>query len=71
MPEPRMPRSCPRCLASLVRGRDVPGCLYCGWEDYDRMDTGVGSLVGSPLSEFASRGQRKRYGRPSRSRRRK
>ena len=58
MPEPELPRSCPRCLSRLVAGRDIPGCLRCGWEDYDEMETGVSSLLGSPLSELASRGQR-------------
>ena len=58
MPVPQLPRSYPRCLAKLVRGRDVSGCLQCGWEDYDQMETGVGSLLGSPRSELASRGQR-------------
>ena len=69
MPVPQLPRSCPRCLARLGPGRDIPGCLQCGWEDYDQMETGVGSLTGSPLSELAIRGQRWR--RPGDRRKRK
>ena len=62
---------CPKCSANLVGGRDLPGCWRCGWEDYSQVGTGLTPLIGSPLSELASRGQRQRYGRPSRSRRTK
>ena len=59
---------CPKCTANLIGGRDLPGCWRCGWEDYSQLGTGLTPLIGSPLSELASRGQRQRYGRPSRSR---
>ena len=62
---------CPKCTANLIGGRDLPGCWRCGWEDYSQLGTGLTPLIGSLLSELASRGQRQRYGRPSPSRRTK
>ena len=59
---------CPKCTANLNGGRDLPGCWRCGWEDYSQVGTVLTPLIGSQLSELASRGQRQRYGRPSPSR---
>ena len=50
MPEPQLPTSCPRCLSRLVADRDIPAA-HCGWEDYGEMETGVSSLLGSPLCQ--------------------
>ena len=48
---------CPKCSAILLHGRDLPGCWRCGWEDYEQRRVVLGSLVGSPMADLASRGQ--------------
>ena len=67
----QLPRRCLRCLSRLVNGRDVPGCLHCGWDDYDRMNVRVSPLLGSSMSVLASMGYSRLYGRHRTARRRK
>ena len=45
------PALCPKCSANLIRGRDLPGCWRCGWEDYYQLVGGITPLLGSSMSE--------------------
>ena len=57
------PAVCPKCSATLIRGRDLPGCWRCGWEDYSQPGTGIPPLIGSSISELAAMGGIRQQGR--------
>ena len=45
------PAVCQKCSATLIGGRDLPGCWRCGWEDYSQLVGGITPLIGSSMSE--------------------
>ena len=63
------PTVCPKCSATLIGGRDLPGCWRCGWEDYSQPGTGITPLIGSSMSELAARDHSRQEGRARRNRR--
>ena len=63
------PAVCPKCIANLIGGRDLPGCWRCVWEDYSQLGTGITPLLGSSMSELAARGGSRQEGRARMSRR--
>ena len=48
------PAVCPKCSATLIRGRDLPGSWRCGWEDYSSWEPVSPPLIGSSISELAA-----------------
>ena len=54
------PAVCQKCSATLIGGRDLPGCWRCGWEDYSQPGTGITPLIGSSISELAAMGRHSR-----------
>ena len=63
------PAVCPKCSATLIRGRDLPGCWRCGWEDYYQLVGGITPLLGSSMSELAARDHSRQEGRARPNRR--
>ena len=63
------PAVCPKCSATLIRGRDLPGCWRCGWEDYYQLVGGITPLLGSSISELAARDHSRQEGRARPNRR--
>ena len=61
------PTVCPKCSATLIRGRDLPGCWRCGWEDYSQLGAGTAPLIGSSMSELAARDHSRQEGRAART----
>ena len=57
------PAVCQKCSATLIGGRDLPGCWRCGWEDYSQPGTGITPLIGSSISELAAMGGIRQQGR--------
>ena len=60
---------CPQVTATLIDGRDLPGCWRCGWEDYSQLGAGITPLLGSSISELAARDRSRQQGRAHRNRR--
>ena len=61
------PAVCPKCTATLIGGRDLPGCWRCGWEDYFQPGTGITPLIGRSISELAARDHNRQDGRAART----
>ena len=60
---------CPQVTATLIDGRDLPGCWRCGWEDYSQLGAGITPLLGSSMSELAAMGRSRYEGRARPNRR--